>query len=243
MEDHLRGLQRPVATRADGPVTAPWWEALAARVVVCRRCPRLVAWRERVAREKKRAYRDWEYWGRPVPGWGDPQARLLIIGLAPAAHGANRTGRMFTGDQSGRWLYRALFKAGFASQPTWERRDDGLVLRDCYITAIVRCAPPANKPLPVEIRQCNPFLREELTRLTRVRVVVALGRLAFDTYCATCGIAPPPAFSHNRRYGFQPELIASYHPSRQNTNTRKLTEAMLDAVFTQAREVLERSTK
>lgn len=216
----------------------PWWLALCRQVVTCRRCPRLVRWRERVAREKKRAYRDWEYWGRPVPGWGDPHARLLIIGLAPAAHGANRTGRMFTGDQSGRWLYRALHRAGFANQATWEHRDDGLMLRDCYITAVLRCAPPANKPSLDEIARCQPFLREELDRLTHVRVVVALGRIAFDTYVRLREWEPRPVFAHNRRYEGRPVLIASYHPSRQNTNTGKLTEAMLDAVFAQARSVL-----
>ncbi|MDW8343122.1 MAG: uracil-DNA glycosylase [Verrucomicrobiae bacterium] len=215
-----------------------WWTSLCGRVVSCRQCPRLVAWREQVARQKKPAYRDWEYWGRPVPGWGDPKARLLIIGLAPAAHGANRTGRMFTGDQSGRWLYRALYRAGFANQPTWEHRNDGLMLRDCYVTAVLRCAPPGNKPLPREIERCQVFLREELQRLTRVQVVIALGRIAFETYSRLRGLTPRPAFAHNRRYDGRPVLIASYHPSRQNTNTGKLTEAMFDAVFAQVRKVL-----
>jgi uracil-DNA glycosylase family 4 len=214
-------------------------EKLNARIVRCRQCPRLVKWRERVAREKKREFADWDYWGRPVPSFGDPNARLLIIGLAPAAHGANRTGRMFTGDSSGRWLYRALHRAGFANQPTWERRDDGLQLRDCYITAAIHCAPPGNKPLPAEIAACQAFLREELARLRRVRVVVALGRIAFDTYCKTRGLSPLPVFGHNRLYEFEPVLIASYHPSRQNTQTGKLTEPMLDAVFARARELLD----
>ncbi|MCX8091321.1 MAG: uracil-DNA glycosylase [Verrucomicrobiae bacterium] len=216
-----------------------WAERLHARIVRCRRCPRLVQWREAVARQKKREFCDWDYWGRPVPSFGDPEARLLVIGLAPAAHGANRTGRMFTGDASGRWLYRALHRAGFASQPTSERRDDGLRLLDCYITAAIHCAPPGNKPLPHEIARCNDFLREELARLKSVRVVIALGRIAFETYCKTRGIAPLPAFAHNRVYNYSPWLIGSYHPSRQNTNTGKLTEPMFDAVFARARELLD----
>jgi uracil-DNA glycosylase family 4 len=173
-----------------------------------------------------------------VPSFGDPAARLLIVGLAPGAHGANRTGRMFTGDSSGKWLYRALHRAGFANQPTWERRDDGLKLRDCYITAAIHCAPPGNKPLPAEIVRCNAFLREELGRMKRIRVVIALGKIAFDTYCKTAGVAPVPAFAHNRQYNVAPVLIASYHPSRQNTNTGKLTEAMFDAVFARAKQLL-----
>jgi uracil-DNA glycosylase family 4 len=207
-------------------------------IVQCRQCPRLVAWREQVAREKKREFRDWEYWGKPVPSFGDPQARLLIVGLAPGAHGANRTGRMFTGDSSGKWLYRALHKAGFANQPTWERRGDGLVLKDCYITAACHCAPPGNKPLPAELAACGGYLDAELRRLTRVRVVVALGRIAVAAYCRARGIAPLPEFGHNVVHPFTPTLITSYHPSRQNTNTGKLTEAMLDAVFTRAKELL-----
>ena len=206
-------------------------------ITLCRACPRLVKWREAVAREKKREYRDWEYWGRPVPSFGDPQARVLLIGLAPAAHGANRTGRMFTGDQSGRWLYRALHKAGFATQPTWERRDDGLQLRDCYITAVCHCAPPGNKPLPAEIQNCSGYLREELAQLKNLRVVVALGKIAFDQYTRLTGLRGLK-FGHNIVHDTQPALIASYHPSRQNTNTGKLTEPMLDAVFASARQFL-----
>jgi len=208
-----------------------------ADITRCRACPRLVKWREAVAREKKREYRDWEYWGRPVPSFGDPQARVLLIGLAPAAHGANRTGRMFTGDQSGRWLYRALHKAGFATQPTWERRDDGLQLRDCYITAVCHCAPPGNKPLPAEIQNCSGYLREELVQLKNLRVVVALGKIAFDQYTRLTGLRGLK-FGHNIVHDTQPALIASYHPSRQNTNTGKLTEPMLDAVFASARQFL-----
>lgn len=212
--------------------------ALNARIADCRQCPRLVAWRAEVARAKKREFRDWEYWGRAVPSFGDPRGRLLIVGLAPAAHGGNRTGRMFTGDSSGQWLYRALHKAGFANQPTWERRDDGLALQDCYITATCHCAPPGNKPLPVEIENCNAFLREELRQPWRV--VITLGKIAFDTYLKTQGVKPLPAFGHNRRYDLQPIVIASYHPSRQNTNTGKLTEPMFDAVFQTARKCLNK---
>ena len=231
-----------------------WSQSLNAKIVRCRRCPRLVKWREEVAHEKKREFRAWDYWGKAVPSFGDPNARVLIIGLAPGAHGANRTGRMFTGDSSGKWLYRALHKAGFASQSTWERRDDGMKLIDCYITAACHCAPPENKPLPVEIANCNGFLREELKQMKHVRVIIALGKIAFDSYCKIRSISPLPMFAHNRVYPCSrgvsrgraeayasatgPVLIASYHPSRQNTNTGRLTEPMFDAVFTQARELL-----
>lgn len=215
-----------------------WSEKLNRRIVRCRLCPRLVEHRERVAREKKREFRDQDYWGKPVPSLGGPHARLLIIGLAPAAHGGNRTGRVFTGDSSGKWLFRALHRAGFANQPTWERRDDGLRLIDCYITAAIHCAPPDNKPLPTEIRNCNAFLREELERHDHVGVVITLGKIAFDAYCKTRGITPLPEFKHNRVYPFAPVLIASYHPSRQNTNTGRLTEQMFDAVFARARKCL-----
>ena len=217
-----------------------WSATLNAEISACRQCPRLVQWREQIAREKKCEFRDWDYWGRAVPSFGDPKARLLIVGLAPGAHGANRTGRMFTGDSSGRWLYRALHKAGFANQPTWERRDDGLVLTDCYITAACHCAPPGNKPLPAELTACSRYLDDELRCLTNLRVVVTLGRIAFAAYCRTRGIAPLPDFGHNVVHSFAPLVITSYHPSRQNTNTGKLTEAMLDAVFTNAKELLHR---
>ncbi len=210
---------------------------MAGPIEQCRLCPRLVEYRERIAREKKREFRDWKYWGKPVPSFGCPDARLLIIGLAPAAHGANRTGRMFTGDQSGRWLFRALHKTGFASQPTWERRDDGLRLNDCYITAVIHCAPPGNKPLPVEVANCSRYFQEEL-QLLKPRVVVALGQIAFHHYLKQVGVTPRLKFAHGAVYPLQPVLIASYHPSRQNTNTGKLTEPMLDAVFAQARCVL-----
>jgi uracil-DNA glycosylase len=215
-----------------------WSEQLNAQITCCRRCPRLVEYRERVAREKKREFRDWEYWGRPVPSFGDPNARLLVIGLAPAAHGGNRTGRIFTGDSSGKWLFRALHKAGFANQPTWQRRDDGLKLRDCYITAVIHCAPPGNKPLPGENANCNSYLREELENLTRLKVILALGRIAFATYLRTRGVKPMPEFAHGELYDLQPRLIASFHPSRQNTNTGRLTEPMLDRIFARARSSL-----
>lgn len=210
-----------------------------ASIVECRLCPRLVKWREQIAREKKREFRDWEYWGKPVPSFGDPNAKVLIVGLAPGAHGANRTGRMFTGDSSGKWMYRALHKAGFASQPSWERRDDGQKLIGCYITAACHCAPPGNKPLPAEIANCNRYLQEEL-QVMRPKLVIVLGKIAFDTYLKTRGVKPLPAFAHNRLYDFDPPVLASYHPSRQNTNTGKLTEAMFDAVFTKARQCISR---
>lgn len=196
---------------------------------------------------KRRAYRDWEYWGKPVPAFGDPAARLLILGLAPAAHGANRTGRMFTGDRSGDWLYRALHQAGFASQPESVHRDDGLELQDAYITASARCAPPENKPLPGEIRNCRVFLERELEILRNLRVVVALGKIAFDNYLdllkarGLIGARAPYAFGHGVEYRFgkkEPVLIGSYHPSQQNTFTGKLTEKMLLDVFRRARRLL-----
>jgi uracil-DNA glycosylase family 4 len=215
-----------------------WSQRLNERVIPCRRCPRLVGYTRNIAREKKREFRDWDYWGKPVPSFGDPNARLLIVGLAPAAHGGNRTGRVFTGDSSGRWLFRTLHKMGFANQPTWQRRDDGLKLIDCYITAVIHCAPPGNKPLPSEIANCRSYLAEELEKLKRVRVVIALGQIAFTNYLKTRGVAPIPQFGHNQVYDSTPTLLASYHPSRQNTNTGKLTESMFDAVFARARRLL-----
>jgi uracil-DNA glycosylase len=214
------------------------------QIITCRLCPRLVEWRERVAREKVRRFADQEYWGKPVPSFGDPRARLLIVGLAPAAHGGNRTGRIFTGDRSGDWLFRALHKAGFANQPTSQARNDGLRLRDCYVTAAVRCAPPANKPQPREISNCRPYLLRELELLKRVRVIVALGRLAFDVTIGSVGldegISARPKFQHEAecslRCGIR--LIASYHPSQQNTFTGKLTETMFDRVFKRARRII-----
>jgi len=216
-------------------------------IVACGRCPRLIAHCTEVARVKRRAYRDWEYWGKPVPAFGDPRVRLLIVGLAPGAHGSNRTGRMFTGDMSGNVLYRVLHKTGFASQPGSVSRDDGLRLIDAYITAVARCAPPGNKPTREEIANCRPYLEREIDLLRNVKVVVALGRVAFDNYLGILqkrGLVRSRAafaFGHDRVFETapgQPVLISSYHPSQQNTSTGKLTEEMLEAVFRRAREIL-----
>jgi uracil-DNA glycosylase family 4 len=213
--------------------------ALAEEISNCRLCPRLVEWRERVGREKRAAYATEEYWARPVPGFGDPAARVFAVGLAPAAHGGNRTGRVFTGDRSGDWLYAALYRAGFASQPTARSRDDGLELRGLYIAAAVRCAPPANRPLPEERDRCLPYLRREFDLLRDVKVVVALGKFAADAVCAVLGVRPRPRFGH----GAESELpvgrtlLCSYHPSQQNTFTGKLTAGMFDAIWARAREL------
>lgn len=214
------------------------------QITACVRCPRLVAYRAEVGRVKRHAYRDWDYWAKPVPGFGDPRARVLLIGLAPGAHGANRTGRVFTGDSSGDFLYRVLHATGFASQPTSTSRDDGLKLTDAYISAVARCAPPDNKPARDEIHNCRPYLERELDLLKRVKVVVALGRVAFEVYLGILQdqgkIARRSAFvfghdaAHETGPG-QPLLISSYHPSQQNTSTGKLTEAMFRAVFQRAR--------
>jgi len=208
-------------------------------------CPRLVRYREAVARTKRASFRAWTYWGRPVPGFGDPHARMLIVGLAPAAHGGNRTGRVFTGDRSGAWLYRALYRAGFASQPIAVSRDDGLRLRDAYITAAVRCAPPGNRPTPAEFRRCRPYLEGEIRLLSQVRVVVALGRVAMDAFLRAWEAnghelpRPRPSFRHGSAWSLPPiELLASYHPSQRNTSTRRLTEPMFDAIFEDARDRL-----
>ncbi|PYP74983.1 MAG: uracil-DNA glycosylase [Gemmatimonadetes bacterium] len=215
-------------------------------IVSCTRCPRLRAYCRRVARDKKREFRDWPYWGKPVPGFGDRDARLLVVGLAPAAHGANRTGRMFTGDSSGSWLYAVLHRHGFANQPQSLSRDDGLKLTDCYITAAARCAPPGNKPSRVELDRCRPYLAAELRLLRRVRVVVTLGRIAHEGFLEAAGwwerLAPRarPAFAHGA-VSTLPDgciVIASYHPSRQNTNTGKLTRTMWNAVFRRAKAAL-----
>jgi uracil-DNA glycosylase family 4 len=215
------------------------------RVVACRLCPRLVEWREKVAVEKRRAYAHEQYWGKPLPGWGDPRARLLVVGLAPAAHGGNRTGRMFTGDESGNWLYRALYNAGFANQPAAVHRNDSLRLIGAYITAIVRCAPPANKPTTAERDNCLPYLIEELHLLKEVRVIVALGRFAHDNLVHALRQAEPatkrkPAFGHGAKHSMGPyTIIDSYHPSQQNTFTGRLTTRMLDSIFQQARRLVD----
>ncbi|HEX3551381.1 MAG TPA: uracil-DNA glycosylase, partial [Candidatus Elarobacter sp.] len=220
----------------------PTLETIESRVVACRKCPEPRAYCAEVGRVKKRAFADHDYWARPVPGWGDPQARVVLVGLAPGAHGSNRTGRVFTGDGSGEWLYRALHRAGFASQPHASHRDDGLALDDVFITAAVRCAPPANKPTPEQRANCAPFLRAEFDALRRARVVVTLGKIADDAVHALIKEigayrGPRAAFAHLAETPVslpgRPEasVLASYHPSRQNTNTGVLTEAMLDAVF------------
>jgi uracil-DNA glycosylase family 4 len=216
-------------------------EALNREVVQCRRCPRLVAWREQVAREKRAAFRDQAYWGRPVPGFGDPHARMLILGLAPAAHGGNRTGRVFTGDRSGDWLFASLHRTGFANQPTSVARGDGLELADCYIAAPVKCAPPDNKPTIAERDTCAPWLTAELALLHDLRVVVALGSFAWDTALRHLGpVRPKPRFGHAAEATLPGDriLLGSYHVSQQNTATKRLTEEMLDGVFRRARGLL-----
>jgi uracil-DNA glycosylase family 4 len=222
-------------------------EQLRQDITTCRSCSRLVAWREHVARHKVRRFQTETYWGRPVPGFGDPQARLLIIGLAPAAHGGNRTGRIFTGDRSGDWLFRALHRAGFANQPTSIHREDGLQLTDSYLCAAVRCAPPDNRPLPEEADTCLPFLVREMGLLPQVRVIVALGQFAFEQTLKALRQQgkllpkPKPRFAHDARYELESgiTLLGSYHPSQQNTLTGRLTEPMLDAIFTTARHILD----
>jgi uracil-DNA glycosylase len=216
-------------------------------VVVCRKCPRLVEWREEAARRPPRRYEGWDYWARPVPGLGDPDARLLVVGLAPAAHGGNRTGRIFTGDRSGDWLYASLYRTGWANQPTSEHREDGLRLPGAYVAAAVRCAPPANRPTPVERDTCLPYLVRELEALDRVRVVVALGSFAWDAALRALAALghpptrPRPRFGHGAEATVGPyALVGSYHPSQQNTFTGVLTEDMLDAVFARAAELAER---
>ena len=219
--------------------------ALAAQIVECRRCPRLVAWREEVAREKRAAFAEWDYWGRPLPGFGDPAARLVVVGLAPAAHGANRTGRIFTGDRSGDFLYAALHREGYANQPNSDHARDGLTLTDCFITAPVRCAPPANKPLPSERDSCAPWLHAELALLRNARVLLCLGLFAWEAAlrarAALTGEAlpkPRPKFGHGAvAPGERLTLLGSYHVSQQNTFTGKLTPAMFDAVLAQARAI------
>jgi len=214
-------------------------DQLNSEIVTCTRCPRLIEHCRNVAQEKRRAYMEWEYWGKPVPGFGDPNARVLILGLAPGAHGSNRTGRPFTGDGSGYFMYPVLYRAGFASQPTATHRGDGLQLKDAYITAVARCAPPQNKPTPLELSNCAPFLDRELEELKNVKVVVTLGKIAFDSYLShlkrrgLLGSRSAFRFAHGATYKLPDGkiLLASYHPSMQNTNTGKLTEKMFLEVF------------
>ena len=243
------------------PAVSLQWAGLENRVVECRSCPRLVAHRERVAKVKRAAFADQEYWGRPVPGFGDRHARLLLVGLAPAAHGANRTGRMFTGDRSGDWLYRALHRAGFANQSSSVDRQDGLRLNDTFVSAAVRCAPPDNRPTPQERDRCRPYLEDEIDLLSSsregLRVIVSLGQFAYDQVLRIYRQrgypvpSPKPKFGHGQEVplgavdgdpgsvGGLPRLLASYHPSQQNTFTGKLTEKMLDAVLSRAGEILQ----
>jgi uracil-DNA glycosylase len=212
-----------------------------AEVVECRECPRLVDWREAVAREKRDAFKDWDYWARPVPGFGDPDAKLLVVGLAPAAHGGNRTGRVFTGDRSGDWLYAALYRAGFANQPTSRSKDDGLRLLDAYVSAAVRCAPPGNRPTPLERDNCLPYLQRELRLLPGVRVIVCLGSFAYDAVSRALSIRARPRFGHGVEAPLLDSrtLVCSYHPSQQNTFTGRLTQPMFDAIFDRARQLID----
>jgi uracil-DNA glycosylase family 4 len=221
-------------------------ESLNAEIFACRKCPRLVAWREEVARVKRKAYIDEEYWGKPVTGFGDPKARVLAVGLAPGAHGSNRTGRMFTGDASGRFLYPALYKAGFANQAEAESRSDGLILKDLYITASARCAPPDNKPSPEELNNCQPYLEREL-EIIKPKVIVCLGRIAFDRILKILAIRDSSMkFSHGAFYKLNTDplitahwLLCSYHPSQQNTSTGKLTVKMFDEIWAKTKELLK----
>jgi uracil-DNA glycosylase family 4 len=216
--------------------------ALEAEITHCRACPRLVEWRERAARDKRPAFRDQEYWARPVPGFGDPAARICIVGLAPAAHGANRTGRMFTGDRSGDFLYAALWRAGLANQPGSQSRDDGLRLKGVWITAPVRCAPPANKPTIAERDRCVPFLERELALLSRLRVLLPLGQYGYQVLCGLLGVPRPrPAFGHGVEVALPDDrtILCSYHVSQQNTFTGKLTEPMFDQILRRARELAD----
>ncbi len=213
---------------------------MTAEIVGCRACPRLVAWRELVGREKRASFADESYWARPVPGFGDPDARLLIVGLAPAAHGGNRTGRVFTGDRSGDWLFAALHRAGYANQPTSVRADDGLELHDAYVAAAVRCAPPQNKPTITERDRCLPFLVHEMSLLPRVQVIVVLGKFAYDVVAGLLSLPRPrPKFGHGVEAPVPngPAVLCSFHPSQQNTFTGKLTVSMFDAIFTRAHEL------
>lgn len=251
-ERHLRRrLVGPSPEHGGVPVNLPDLDTVEDRIVACTRCPRLVAHRERVAREKKRAFRGQAYWGRPVPGFGDPGARLLVVGLAPAAHGGNRTGRVFTGDSSGDWLYEALHRHGFANRPTSVARDDGLRLIDCWVSASARCAPPDNKPTSSELLSCRPYLEAEIRLLRSVRVVVTLGGIAHASWLKAAGwwrrlpATERPIFAHAAE-SVLPDgvvFIASYHPSRQNTSTGRLTRPMWLDVFARAREILDHEAR
>lgn len=208
------------------------------KVIGCTRCPRLSQYIRQIGQEKVKRFAREEYWARPLPGWGDPNARLLIVGLAPAAHGGNRTGRMFTGDGSGNWLARAMYESGFANMPSSKSKDDGLVLKDAYITAAIRCAPPDNKPLATELANCSQYLVTELEILDKIKVIVMLGKIGFDAYCRAAGLRSL-RFSHGTSYDINGKiLLASYHPSRQNTNTGKLTWQMWFDIFKKARSIL-----
>ena len=225
----------------------PSIEELNRDIVACKKCPRLVEYLAQVARTKRRMYLSWDYWAKPIPSFGDPDARLMVLGLAPAAHGGNRTGRSFTGDRSGDWVYGTLHKFGFANQPTSTDRDDGLALQDALISAAARCAPPANKPLPQELENCRPYLLRELELLQRLRVVIALGKIAFDSYLAAVremaqGLpVPRPRFGHEVVFEMPGgiTLLGSYHPSQQNTQTGRLTRDMFESVFRRARSILD----
>lgn len=224
-----------------------WLTILNSEVVACTRCPRLVVYREQIAREKRRAYMDWDYWGKPVPGFGDPNARVVVLGLAPGAHGSNRTGRPFTGDASGNFMYPVLYETGFANQASATNRDDGLILKNLYITAAARCAPPDNKPLPLELANCAPYLDRELEGLKHARVIVALGRIGFDAYLnylkrkGTLDRKSEYIFAHAATYNMPDTrtLLASYHPSNQNTQTGKLTRQMFVEIFKEAARIAD----
>lgn len=215
-------------------------EKLNEEIIQCRKCARLVEWREEVARVKRKAYRDQEYWGKPVPGFGDPKARVLVVGLAPGAHGSNRTGRVFTGDASGGFMYPALYRAGFANQPLAESRDDGLTLRDLYIAAVAHCVPPANKPAPIELDNCQPYL-ERIIEILKPKVIVCLGRIAFERILRIYSVRNSSfKFAHGATYELMTGhwLLCSYHPSQQNTLTGKLTVEMFDDIWVKAKELL-----
>jgi uracil-DNA glycosylase len=241
-----RSPARPGYIKCSGGTALNELEKLNARIIRCRKCPRLVVYREKVAEVKRRAFSEWDYWGKPVPGFGDPSAKLVILGLAPAAHGGNRTGRVFTGDRSGDFLYKALYEAGFANQPTSVRRDDGLALKNAYVSATARCAPPDNKPLPSELANCRPYFEREL-EILQPRAVLALGGIAMRSYLGLLksrgqieSLAAYP-FEHGASFKFPaplPRLFASYHPSQQNTFTGRLTEEMLFDVFDSIRKFL-----